>query len=154
MSGQGTALQRVTRRQAAHLCTECVPHGDDGLLLDGRVSRLVGEHDGQMGPPVGQLFISTALDTDTHCQNSYWRTRYTPTHAIWSTMSDPGTIGLFESLKWCVACFTVATAGILPDSSWKRVWRGSLAVSWPVNLPTERFASLRLHHMLAAEPLH
>lgn len=34
--------------------------------------------------------------------------------------------------------FTVAAAGTLPDSSWKTVCRGSLAVSWPVNLPKEQ----------------
>ena len=36
-----------------------------------------------------------------------------------------------------VVGFTVATAGTLPESIWKRVCSGSLAVSWLVNLQTE-----------------
>lgn len=37
---------------------------------------------------------------------------------------------------------TVATAGILPDSIWNTVSKGSLGVSWPVNLPREQLNSL------------
>lgn len=49
------------------------------------------------------------------------------------------TLSLLNHVCWCSGCFTVATAGTLPDSSWKMVWRGSLGVSWPVNLPEEHF---------------
>lgn len=53
--------------------TQSIAHGDDGLLLDMRDSGLVGEHHGQMGPPVSPFLISTALRAEHCCKNSYLR---------------------------------------------------------------------------------
>lgn len=76
-TGQRRAEQCVCAEAASQsvsqsdgVSTERVSRGDDGLLLDGRISRLIGEHDGQMGPPVSPFLISTALGTERHYQKS------------------------------------------------------------------------------------
>lgn len=44
--------------------TQSVSHGDHGLLLHLGDSGLVGEHSGQVGPPVSILVIYAALGTE------------------------------------------------------------------------------------------
>lgn len=107
MSGVSAATQRVS-------------HGHHGLLLQLRVCSLVGEHRGQVGPPVSILVVSAALGAEGQ--------------------RSAAQIG--EGRQFSVGGdSTVAAVGILPDSSWKTVCRGSLAASCPVNLPDSTAAA-------------
>lgn len=109
--------------------TQSVSHGDHGLLLHLGNSSLVGEHSSQVGPPVSILVVPAALGTEGQRLRSQSR----------------GSWGRKVSTQVLVGgAFTVAAVGILPDSSWKTVCRGSLAASCPVNLPDSTAAAAEL----------
>lgn len=95
MRAESTLQPRQSVSQHGH--TQSVSHGDDGLLLDSRVSRLIGEHDSQVGPPVSPLFACTALGTERHHQNFYWLLR--PKH-FRNTIIESVVTGMCEEFFW------------------------------------------------------